>query len=132
MKQLMVITFIALLIAAIVGVPTLAQDDPVTAQNVGKRDGATDAGRGGQCFWNGFWAGLTLSDYEPPALHEMPSTRLRALEDKPGPYAAAYILGYQIGYRESCTKIADTGGLLGRITILVPLVILYYSLSPSS
>lgn len=126
LRKVTLLLLIAILIATIVTVPALAQVDPITAQSFGKRDGRAEATRGGQCFWNGFWAGLTLSSYKIEPLQEMPSNRLRALEDKPGPYAAAYILGYQIGYRETCIKTAGTGNLVGRVTILIPLLILYY------
>lgn len=125
-KRFILILLMALLVITAVTLPTLAQDDPVTAQRVGRRDGETDATRGGACFWDGFWEGLKLSDYEPEPLKEMPSTRLQALADKPGPYAAAYVLGWQIGYREKCITIAESGNLMGRAMMVAALLILYY------
>lgn len=132
LKRIGLILLIGLFIAAILTVPTLAQVDPVTAQNRGIQDGKSDAVTGNVCFWKGFWAGLLLSNYGPPWVDEMPGGRLRALTDKPGPYAAAYVLGYQIGYRESCEEVAGSGGFIGRAVTTVILVLLYYTLSPGS
>lgn len=129
LKRFTLMLLTGLLVIAIVGVPTLAQVDPVIGQNRGLQDGKRDAVTGDVCFWKGFWAGLLFSKHEIPWLDEMPEGRLTALADKPGPYAAAYVLGYQIGYRQSCEKVASSGSLIGRAITTIIFVSLYYILS---
>jgi|LZCG01.1.fsa_nt_gb hypothetical protein len=130
MKQLATITLVLLIAISLAVFPVLSQTTSlVVAQSQGMAAGE-QAGRGGNTFWAGFWAGLTGSSYEI-IFTQMPAMELQKLSDKPAGYAAAYILGYQIGYRDAGNKSAGMGKLVGQVT-LVGTALLILSLSSSA
>jgi len=117
MNRLATIILVVLIAISIVVVPTLGQTTSLAvAQSQGMAAGQ-QAGRGGNTFWAGFWASLTGSSYEI-IFTQMPAMELQKISDKPAGYAAAYILGYQIGYRDTGNKSAGMGKLIGQVTLV--------------